>query len=121
MRVLLIADRPSSQLLYTMVLSDEGHEVVVSTGQDAVEKAEVEGPDVVVTEVLTPETQTRTTIRNLKRMRPELPVIVFSTQDWRHRIREADAHLVKTSETQALVETVERVGSGEGREARILA
>jgi DNA-binding response OmpR family regulator len=82
-RVLLIDDDPLIQTTLPLVLAEHGHEVIVtSNGKQALKEIRTRPPeapiDVVITDILMPETDGLEVIRALRTESPNLPVVAMS-------------------------------------------
>ncbi len=77
--ILIVDDEPNILTSVRRALEVEGYRAVVAgNGLLALEKATREGPDLVLLDVVMPELDGLETLRRLKELRPELPVVMMS-------------------------------------------
>jgi two-component system nitrogen regulation response regulator NtrX len=77
--ILVVDDEPAIQTALRGVLEDEGYRVsTVGSGTEALRLAAEDGPDVVFLDIWMPKKDGLETLADLKRVRPEAPVIVIS-------------------------------------------
>ncbi|HEU5395322.1 MAG TPA: response regulator, partial [Candidatus Methylomirabilis sp.] len=83
-RILVVDDEPDMVETVARILTRLGHESVTATdGRAALEALERDRPDLVLTDLRMPGMDGLTLIRQVKRIRAELPVIIitgFSTE-----------------------------------------
>jgi two-component system copper resistance phosphate regulon response regulator CusR len=81
MRILVVEDEPRILAFVARGLEAEGFAVdAAGDGADALERARRTRPDFVVLDLLLPRVDGLTVLRELKRGRPELPVLVLSAR-----------------------------------------
>ncbi len=81
MRILVVEDEPRILAFVARGLEAEGFAVdAAEDGADALERARRSRPDFVVLDLLLPRVDGLTVLRELKRERPELPVLVLSAR-----------------------------------------
>jgi DNA-binding response OmpR family regulator len=81
MRILVVEDEPRILAFVARGLEAEGFAVdAAGDGADALERARRTRPDFVVLDLLLPRVDGLTVLRELKRERPELPVLVLSAR-----------------------------------------
>jgi DNA-binding response OmpR family regulator len=81
MRILVVEDEPRILAFVARGLEAEGFTVdAAEDGVDALERARRTRPDFVVLDLLLPRMDGLTVLRELKRERPELPVLVLSAR-----------------------------------------
>ncbi len=77
--ILVVDDEPAIQGTLRAVLEDEGYRVTTAgAGEEAVRKVTDEAPDVVFLDIWMPGMDGLDTLAELKRVRPEAPVIMIS-------------------------------------------
>jgi two-component system nitrogen regulation response regulator NtrX len=77
--ILVVDDEPAIQTALRGVLEDEGYRVTtVGSGEDALRLVTDEHPDVVFLDIWMPKKDGLDTLADLKRARPEAPVIMIS-------------------------------------------
>lgn len=101
--ILIVEDSPSELELMSHYLKESGYEVIQATGaKEALEKASIEKPDVIVTDVVMPGMSGFELCRALKRNpnTENVPIVVCSSKNqdidrlWAMR-QGADAYLTK--------------------------
>ena len=119
--LLIVEDDRNQRALYRMELEDEGYRVVTACGgQEALQAAALERPDLVV---LNPHMRGREAdgaLRRIKAFDPDLPVIAYTGYTLRPSASQmdlADACLVKSSDLGPLKRAVSDLlaRTGEGR------
>ena len=114
MRILLVDDDPDATRLYRAMLASDGHDVVVlDSGIDAVETAERERFDLVITDFNMPGIKGDVTVSLLRVRFPELPVVVLTSEpsptvEKRARAAGAAAFLRKPCSADVLARAVAR-------------
>jgi two-component system response regulator FlrC len=77
----LVDDDPDAARLYRAMLASDGHEVVtLDSGIDAVEAVEREAFDLVITDFNMPGIKGDVTLSLLRARRPELPVVILTSE-----------------------------------------
>lgn len=80
--VLVVDDEPALSELVSMVLRYEGWEVATAAdGAAAIRRAAAVCPDVVVLDLMLPDMSGLDVLQELRRMRPELPVLLLTAKD----------------------------------------
>lgn len=114
MRILLVDDDPAATRLYRTMLVNGGHEVLtVDSGVDAVEVADAERLDLVITDFNMPGIKGDVTLSLLRARSPALPVIILTSEpsptvEKRARAAGAAAFLRKPCSADALTRAIER-------------
>ena len=83
-KVLIVEDNPSEGKLMSNYLQEDGYSVIlVSNGQEALEKAVSQKPDVVVTDVIMPGMNGFELCRSLKKdpITQNLPIVVCTSKN----------------------------------------
>jgi DNA-binding response OmpR family regulator len=120
---MVVDDEPENQLLIKVILSTEGYEVVgVEQGQQVVERATAEQPDLILLDVMMPDLNGFRVFEALRANEPtrNTPVVMLSalTQQW--DVEKAinlgvNDYLTKPFEPEDLVARVEaNLRGGEG-------
>lgn len=66
-RILVVDDNPDIRLLVSTILQDEGYDVTVAIdGRDALRILDTDNPDVIVLDVMMPEMDGYTVLKNLR-------------------------------------------------------
>jgi CheY-like chemotaxis protein len=113
-RILFVDDDPSATRLYRTMLVNDGHEVVaLDSGVDAVEIAVKERFDLVITDFNMPGIKGDVTLSLLRARRPELPVVILTSDaspalEKKARAAGAAAFLRKPCSADVLARTVAR-------------
>jgi two-component system, response regulator FlrC len=113
-RILLVDDDPDATRLYRAILASDGHDVVVlDSGIDAVETAERERFDLVITDFNMPGIKGDVTVSLLRMRVPELPVVILTSEpspavEKRARAAGAAAFLRKPCSADVLARAVAR-------------
>ena len=116
-KVMIVDDSPTEVHVLTTMLTKNGHEVVVATsGEDGVETAKIEMPDLILMDVVMPGMNgfqaTRQISKNAETA--SIPVIMVTTKDqetdkvWAMR-QGAKDYIVKPVQEKALIEHVNMV------------
>ncbi len=115
-KILIVDDSPTEVHVLTTMLTKNGHDVVVATcGEDGVEMAKTEKPDLILMDVVMPGMNGFQATRQLSRNEDTaaIPVIVVTTKDqetdkvWAMR-QGAKDYLVKPVREKALIERVNK-------------
>lgn len=118
MRVLIMEDDDSIRRMVTVLLEARGFQVIAtSNGQDALDRAAVQAPDICVLDLAVPGTYDGYEVIQRLRSAPltaRTPIIVLSARDEeasRTRVREAgaDSFLAKPFSPGALLREIETV------------
>lgn len=81
-RILFVDDDPAATRLYRAMLVSDGHEVVsLDSGIDAVEAAERDRFDLVITDFNMPGIKGDVTVSLLRARVPELPVVILTSEE----------------------------------------
>jgi DNA-binding response OmpR family regulator len=72
------------------------HIICASDGRGAMILFEKEHPDVVTLDIKLPDIEGSKLLRKMKKMRPEVPIIILTGYDKHPDVSEADAYIVKT-------------------------
>jgi CheY-like chemotaxis protein len=113
-RILFVDDDPDATRLYRAMLVSDGHEVVTfDSGVDAVEAAERDNFDLAITDFNMPGIKGDVTLSLLRTRRPELPVVILTSEtsptvERRARDAGASAFLRKPCSAELLSRTVAR-------------
>ena len=106
-KVLVVEDDPLLLDLYRLKLTGEGHAVVTAiNGREGVEAAQAARPDLILLDILMPEVDGYTALRQLKASpaTKNIPAIIFSNLSQDAEIKKglklgADDYVIKTSLT----------------------
>jgi CheY-like chemotaxis protein len=82
-KVLVIDDEPGIRGIMCSALAAAGHEVVdFADGGGAVDYIREEPADLLITDIFMPEVEGLETIREIRRLRPGMPIIAISGVDF---------------------------------------
>lgn len=115
-RVLVVDDALFARILLKKILSDAGHEVVgeASTGREAIEKYSTLCPDIVTLDIIMPDMDGITALREIKKIDPNAKIIMITSVDSDRKLIEcieagASGYIVKPFEPSQVLKEVERV------------
>ena len=101
-KILLVDDEESIHLLYRQVLEEEGYKVYSAlTGKDALQTVRLVTPDLVVLDIYMPEMNGIEVLREIKAIKPNMPVVLFSAYPgFKHDLGAwaSDDYIVKSSD-----------------------
>jgi len=105
-RILVVDDEEGLRLLYKEELEDEGNEVVVAaSGEEALEKLEKNGVDLVLLDIKMPGMDGVEVLRRIKETHKDLPVILCTAYPhYKHDFGTwaSDAYVIKSSDLTEL-------------------
>ena len=111
MKILIVDDDENNLLLTKLELRDEHWDVI--TAEDAKEALKLcgkENPDVAIVDINMPGVDGITLLKKIKKMRPDIPVAIFTGYD-QAALKipvEADALIVKSSSFKELKDFIRR-------------
>ena len=111
MKILVVDDDENNLLLTKLELGDELWQVITaSDGRNALECFKRENPNIVVVDVQMPGTDGITILREMKAMRPKIPIVIFTGFDQAavKVPKEADAFISKSYSFDELKECIRR-------------
>ncbi|KPK35278.1 MAG: chemotaxis protein CheY [Nitrospira bacterium SG8_35_1] len=112
MKLLVVDDDTNIQRLYKEELEEEGYEVVIaSTGKDALSMFEKENPDIITLDILMPDIDGISLLRQMKEKRPDIPIIMSTAYDYRDdfAVWASEAYIVKSSDLTELKKTIKKL------------
>lgn len=115
MKILVVDDDNNIIRYYREELEDEGHEVIIAdTGKKALERFEKENPDIVTLDVLMPDIDGISLLRQMKEQRPKIPIIMSTAYDYRDdfAVWASEAYIVKSSDLTELKGTIKKFAEG---------
>lgn len=78
-KILIVEDEPAMRRATCRVLEGGGHTVeAYENGRAVIEHLAREAPDLLITDIFMPDVEGLETIRQARRLRPELPIIAMS-------------------------------------------
>ena len=116
-KILVVDDEPDVASLLTLMLKSQGYNVIAAgDGQEALEKARAEGPDLIVLDIMLPKLDGYKVARMLKfdEKFSHIPIIML-TAKIQEKDRKtglemgADAYVTKPFDTMQLLEKVKEV------------
>lgn len=98
MKILMVEDDESNRLLTYLELSEENNWDIISAsnGRDAMILFEKEHPDIVTLDIKLPDISGIKLLKEMKKKRPDMPIIILTGYDNHPDVSEADAYIVKT-------------------------
>jgi len=116
-KILLVDDEPGIQVVIRARLEAQGYEVVVAKdGQEGLDLARAESPDIVLLDLMLPKLDGYKVCRMLKfdKAFESIPIVIFSARgsDADKKLAEqvgADAYLVKPFDMNIFTQTVQRL------------
>ena len=115
MKILMVEDDESNRLLTYLELSEEKswHIISASNGQDAMILFDAEQPDIVTLDIKLPDIKGSKLLREMKKKRPQVPIIILTGYDRHPDVSEADAYIVKSlSCGEELIKSIKKLTSG---------
>ena len=112
-KILLVDDEESIHLLYRQVLEEEGYKVYSAlTGKDAIQTLKIVMPDLVVLDIYMPEMNGIEVLREIKAIKPNMPVVLFSAYPgFKHDLGAwaSDDYIIKSPNPDDLTAAVSQV------------
>ena len=116
-KVLLVDDEPGIQVVISARLASKGYEVLVAKdGQEGLNLARTESPDIVLLDLMLPKLDGYKVCRMLKfdKAFENIPIVIFSAKgsDADKKLAEqvgADAYLVKPFDMELFTQTIQRL------------
>ncbi|MBU3911202.1 MAG: response regulator [Candidatus Omnitrophica bacterium] len=115
-RVLIVDDEPELAKIVQVRLAADGYEVIrAENGQEALDKAESEKPELILLDVMMPKMHGLEALRRLKE-KPEtkdIPVVMLTAKDDKEAVSEASSlgakdYITKPFNTEALLAAVKK-------------
>lgn len=112
-KVLVIDDEQNIRFLYKEELEDNGYQVTVAaTAEEAMEKIQLNKPDIITLDIKMPGMDGIEFMRKLKEEKSDIPVILCSAygrykQDF--RVWASDAYVVKSADLGELKSTIKKI------------
>ncbi len=111
-KILLVDDEEGIQMLYREELEDDGYEVISAyTGEEGLQKFKDESPDLVILDIQMPGMNGIETLRQMKMINPDLPVILSSAyNEYKQDLGAwaSDEYVVKSSDIKDLKEAINK-------------
>ena len=109
MKILVVDDDAHILKLYKLELEEDGYEVIIaSNGQEAMELFDSEEPDLVTLDILMPDIDGISLLRQMKEKKPRLPIIMSTAYDYRDdfAVWASEAYLVKSADLSEMKEMI---------------
>lgn len=109
MKILVVDDDAHILKLYKLELEEDGYEVITaSNGQEAMELFDSEEPDLVTLDILMPDIDGISLLRQMKEKKPRLPIIMSTAYDYRDdfAVWASEAYLVKSADLSEMKEMI---------------
>jgi len=111
-KILLVDDEEGIQLLYREEFEDEGYQVQSAyNGEEALELFKKDPPDLVILDINMPGMNGIEVLRQMKEMRPDLPVILSTAyQEYKQDFGTwaSEEYIVKSSNMDELKQAVQK-------------
>ena len=125
-KILVVEDEPDIASLLTLMLKSQGYHVIAAgDGQEALEKARVEAPDLIVLDIMLPKLNGYKVARMLKfdEKFSHIPIIMLTAKiqekDKKTGVEMgADAYVTKPFDTGQLLQKVKEILEEKGKGAR---
>ncbi|CAB50460.1 response regulator [Pyrococcus abyssi] len=115
-RILVVDDAAFMRMLLKKILTQAGHEVVgeASNGKEAVEKYKQLKPDLVTMDIVMPEMDGITAVKEIMKIDPNAKIIMITAVGQEAKVMEAlksgaKGYIVKPFQAQKVIEEVNRV------------
>ncbi|AMM53312.1 response regulator [Pyrococcus kukulkanii] len=115
-RILIVDDAAFMRMLLKKILTQAGHEVVgeASNGKEAVEKYKQLKPDLVTMDIVMPEMDGITAVKEIMKIDPNAKIIMITAVGQEAKVMEAlksgaKGYIVKPFQAQKVIEEVNRV------------
>ena len=112
MKILVVDDDAHILKLYKLELEEDGYEVVTaSNGQEAMEQFNSEEPDLVTLDILMPDIDGISLLRQMKEKKPRLPIIMSTAYDYRDdfAVWASEAYMVKSADLSEMKEMIKKL------------
>lgn len=120
-KILVVEDEESMARLCREELEDEGYEVIVAlTGLKGLEFFKSVTPDLVTLDIKLPDLDGMELLRQMKALKPEVPVIILTTYDYMYdfMVCDADGYLVKSPDFNELKNKIKATLEDKGTAGR---
>jgi DNA-binding response OmpR family regulator len=116
-KVLVIEDEETMARLCREELEDEGYDVIVAlSGLKGLELFRSATPDIVTLDIKLPDLDGMELLRQMKSLRPQVPVIILTAYDYLYdfMVCDADGYLVKSPDLKELKKKIRAALQGRG-------
>jgi len=118
-RVLIVDDAAFMRMLLKKILTQAGHQVVgeAANGKEAVQKYQELNPDLVTMDIVMPEMDGITAVKEIKQIDPNAKILMITAVGQEGKVMEAlkagaSGYIVKPFQAPKVVEEINRVLSG---------
>ncbi|WP_297536021.1 response regulator [Thermococcus sp.] len=115
-RILVVDDAAFMRMLLKKILVQGGHQVVgeASNGREAVEKYKELRPDLVTMDIVMPEMDGITAVKEIKKIDPNAKIVMITAVGQEAKVMEAlkagaSGYIVKPFQAQKVLEEINRV------------
>ena len=112
MKILVVEEDIHNLKLYKLELEEDGYEVIIaSNGQEAMELFDSEEPNLVTLDILMPDIDGISLLRQMKEKKPRLPIIMSTAYDYRDdfAVWASEAYLVKSADLSEMKEMISKL------------
>ncbi|KKM06658.1 hypothetical protein LCGC14_1741780 [marine sediment metagenome] len=112
MKILVVDDDSHILKLYKLELEEDGYEVVTAAnGQEAMERFDSDEPDLVTLDILMPDIDGISLLRQMKEKKPRLPIIMSTAYDYRDdfAVWASEAYMVKSADLSEMKEMIKKL------------
>lgn len=112
MKILVVDDDAHILKLYKLELEESGYDVVTApNGQKAMELFDREEPDLVTLDILMPDIDGISLLRQMKEKKPRLPIIMSTAYDYRDdfAVWASEAYMVKSADLSEMKEMIAKL------------
>ncbi len=112
MKILVVDDDSHILKLYKLELDEDGYEVVTAAnGQEAMERFDSDEPDLVTLDILMPDIDGISLLRQMKEKKPRLPIIMSTAYDYREdfAVWASEAYMVKSADLSEMKEMIKKL------------
>ncbi|HEB02154.1 MAG TPA: response regulator [Nitrospirae bacterium] len=112
MKILVVDDDSHILKLYKLELEEDGYDVVTAAnGQEAMERFDSDEPDLVTLDILMPDIDGISLLRQMKEKKPRLPIIMSTAYDYRDdfAVWASEAYMVKSADLSEMKEMIKKL------------
>lgn len=118
-KILIVDDAPFVREVLQNLLTKQGYEVIgeAANGAEAIQLASALRPDLILMDIIMPETSGIEAARSIQQTHPEIPIVAMSTEESAHIVAQAIEagcvdYVVKPFRKDDLFTTIEKVFLG---------
>ena len=112
MKILVVDDDSHILKLYKLELEEDGYDVVTAAnGQEAMERFDSDEPDLVTLDILMPDIDGISLLRQMKEKKPRLPIIMSTAYDYRDdfAVWASEAYMVKSADLSEMKDMIKKL------------